>query len=116
MKTGTIGKTLQQLMEDKGISVKELSAATKVPEQTLYSMLKKTTNQTNIDTLLTLAVFFNKDIKVFFGVEKYKEPVVLSKEETILLKNYRLLNRFGKTRLEEEAVDLITQAKYIQTH
>lgn len=102
LKTGeeaAVARVLKILMERKELSVPELSERTGIPKTTLYSMLKKQTNQADLDILKKLADFFGEDLSIFCGIEIYKPPIKLTKNESFLLAGFRGLNQTGQESL-----------------
>lgn len=112
-KQSIIGKTLETLIKNSDKTVREIAREMHISEQTLYSMEKQTTNRIDLDLLKSIADYFHKDISVFFGYEKYQEPIILNREEEQLLSRYRKMNKYGKTRLEEYSIDLVGNKKYL---
>lgn len=113
-KRSVIGKTLETLIKNSGKTVRDIAKEMHINEQTLYSMEKQTTNRVDLELLKTVADYFHKDINVFFGYEQYREPVKLSREEEQMLSRYRRMNKFGKARMEEYAMDLSQNEKYLE--
>ena len=102
LKTGeeaAVARALKILMDRKELSVPELSDRTKIPKTTLYSMLKKQTNQADLDILKKLSDFFGEDVSIFCGIENYKPPLKLTKDESVLLAGFRGLNQNGQESL-----------------
>lgn len=112
-KQSIIGKTLETLIKNSDKTVREIAREMNISEQTLYSMEKQTTNRIDLDLLKSIADYFHKDISIFFGYEKYQEPIILNREEEQLLFRYRKMNKYGKTRLEEYSIDLVGNKKYL---
>ena len=106
MEQASVAKTLSTLLEQKKLSVAELSERTGIPRTTLYSMSKKSTNQVDLGHLKRLADFFGENISIFCGLEDYEPPIRLSDEERLVLTIYRSLNAAGKKRLADYADEL----------
>ena len=98
MEQASVAKTLSALLEQKKLSVAELSERTGIPRTTLYSMSKKSTNQVDLGHLKRLADFFGENISIFCGLEDYEPPLRLSDEERLVLTIYRSLNAAGKKK------------------
>ena len=106
MEQASVAKTLSALLEQKKLSVAELSERTGIPRTTLYSMSKKSTNQVDLGHLKRLADFFGENISIFCGLEDYEPPLRLSDEERLVLTIYRSRNAAGKKRLSDYAEEL----------
>lgn len=102
-----VARTLKTMMDKKGLAVGELSVRTGIPKTTLYSMLKKQTNQADLDILKKLADFFGEDISIFCGIESYQPPIRLSPDESYLLASFRGLNKKGQESLRDY-MDVLT--------
>ena len=100
MEETTVAKTLKYLMDKRHLSVAELSVQTGIPKSTLYSMVKKQTNQADLSILKTLADFFGEDVSIFCGLDHYKPPIKLANDEQILLTIFRTLNKTGQESLK----------------
>ena len=106
MEEPTVAKTLRYLIEQKETSVPEISVALGIPRTTLYSMVKKQTDQVDLKTLKAVADYFQVDLSIFCGLENYKEPVELDEHEREILTIFRTLNETGKHRLLEYTREL----------
>lgn len=100
MEEAAVAQTLKYLMDQRGLSVAELSVRTGIPKSTLYSMVKKQTNQADLEILKTLADFFGEDVSIFCGIKEYKPPIKLEKDEKKLLSIFRTLNKTGQDSLK----------------
>ena len=112
MEEQSIAKALKYLMERDRTSVSAVSAATGIPAQTLYSTLAKKTNQADLGTLEKLAEHFGVGLEIFCGVEKYKPPLQLGKDEQTVIDVIRGLNEKGQLRLYEYAMELKANPMY----
>lgn len=114
MRQDAVAEALKSLMDKREMSVPDLSIRTGIPKSTLYSMLKKQTNQVNLECLKKLADEFGEDISIFCGIEEYQPPIKLSDEERILLTIFRKLNSSGKERFSQYARDLGDNEKMLK--
>lgn len=114
MKQDAIAETLKTLMAKREMSVPDLSMRTGIPRSTLYSMLKKQTNQADLEYLKKLADEFGEDISIFCGIEEYQPPIKLSEEERILLTIFRKLNSNGRERFSQYARELGDNTKMLK--
>ena len=112
MREDAVSSTLKALLKKNGTTIAELSAATKIPAPTLYSMQSKRTNTANLDHLRRIAEFFHEDIHVFFGEEDYQKPIELSDRERVLLTLCRKMNDKGQQRVLDYAEDISVNRKY----
>lgn len=124
MKKEGIGAVLQAQMEKQGITATQLAEATRIPKQTIYSMLKKTTFQVDILNLKKVMDYLEIDILIFFSFDlkindNKKAPYILipspvsqDKEERAILSDYRKLNRSGKKKTQEYLGDLASHPGY----
>lgn len=74
MKKHKLAKVLKALLEDREISARELSRATKVPQATITSFLSgRSSNKP--EHLLAIAEYFNVSLEfLLFGIERHQEP------------------------------------------
>lgn len=124
MKKRGIETVLQIEMKKQKVTVPELVQATRIPRQTIYSMLKKTTFQVDIINLKKILDYLEVNISIFFELENYQESIRQYKsgkdkqqipqdeEERTILSSYQKLNRYGKNKIQEYLGDLAGHPKY----
>ena len=89
-----IGKILQEILNEKGIKVSELSRLINVSDQTLYSIIKRDNMKIDFEILLKICSALNVDIERFYCdyVEERgnnKKIFDLTDEEIEIIKQYR---------------------------
>ena len=109
----TVAKALKHLIEQERQPVTAVAAAVGLPQQTLYTMLSKTTNQVDLKKLEKIANYYGVELNYFCGFENYKPPIKLSKDEEVMLRLVRSLNSAGQKRLFEYAQELQDNTKYV---
>ena len=86
-----IGKTLQMLLDKKGINVNELATMIDVSNQTLYSIIKRDNTKIDIQILIKICDALNVSPEYFYReYSKDKEMLILSEHEKMLVRAYRL--------------------------
>ncbi len=99
-----IGNILKQILEEKNISVSELSKKTNINIQTLYSIIKRNNTKVDIAILLKICDVLNVDIERFYGdyiKEKSNRNIVLSTDEIEIIITYRKLTEDGKNKVKD---------------
>lgn len=99
-----IGSKLKTVLQEQNIKVNELARKTGISAQTLYSLIKRDTNNLNVDVLLTICDALDVPIEVFLDVSK--SSLSPTAEELLLIKRYRSLDAHG-----QELVKLILSAE-----
>lgn len=89
-----IGSILKQLLEQRGMSVKELSRRTGVSPQTLYSLIKRDSMKIDFDVLLKLCRALDAPVSAFYGGADDGESLSLA--ERGLVSRYRRLDEHGQ--------------------
>lgn len=86
-----IGKTLQNLLEQKNINVNELSKMINVSNQTLYSIIKRDNMKIDFEVLIKICKALNVSIEYFYSDYKdsINNQIVLSNHEIDLINAYR---------------------------
>ena len=86
-----IGKTLQHLLDEKGINVNELSKMINVSNQTLYSIIKRDNMKIDFEVLLKICSALNVSVEYFYS--DYNNSInsnfLLTDTEKELVKAYR---------------------------
>lgn len=85
-----IGKTLQLLLDEKGINVNELASIIDVSNQTLYSIIKRDNTKIDIQVLIKICEALNVSPEYFYK-EYYndKDVLILTDHEKQLVRAYR---------------------------
>lgn len=114
-----IGSTLRDILDEKKISVSELSRMSDIPAQTLYSIIKRDNAKIKFDLLLHLCEVLQTPISRFFPNQTATDDPALSSEEQELLRIYRELDSHGRhiirVVLLEEAERLKSQPQSAQS-
>ena len=108
----TVAKALKHLIEQGKQPVSAVATAVGLPQQTLYTLLSKTTNQVDLKKLEKIANYYGVELSYFCGYENYKPPIKLSKDEDALLKLLRSLNSAGQEKVFQYANDLLDNPKF----
>ncbi len=110
-----IGSTLREVLDEKKISVSELSRLAGVPAQTLYSIIKRDSMKISFELLLHLCQALQVPIDRFFPRQPETDEFRPSPEEQELLRVYRELDNHGRHMirmvLQEEAARLKSQSQ-----
>jgi phage repressor protein C with HTH and peptisase S24 domain/DNA-binding Xre family transcriptional regulator len=97
-----IGSTLKDLLGKRGMTVPQLSRATGVSAQTLYSIIKRDSMKIDFDVLLKLCQALDVPVESFYGAGA---PTQLpSSDEWSLIGKYRRLDDHGK-KLTNAVID-----------
>lgn len=85
-----IGKTLQLLLDEKGINVNELASKIDVSNQTLYSIIKRDNTKIDIQILIKICEALNVSPEVFYReYSQDRDMLILSDHEKQLVRAYR---------------------------
>lgn len=83
-----IGKTLQNLLDEKNINVNELSKMIGVSNQTLYSIIKRDNMKIDFEVLLKICRALNVSVEYFYkdyeGYDKINKPADNSRLNNII--------------------------------
>lgn len=87
-----IGKKLSELLMRRKINTNELATALNAPPMTIYNLIKRDGNKTDIDLLIKLSNYLCVPIE-YFGSEPLSTPdnFKCSENEKIIIKKLRLL-------------------------
>ena len=92
-----VGSILQQLLQERQLSVRELSRLAQVPAQTLYSIIKRDSVKVNPELLQRLSQALQVPVQRFYPALDEPAPVPHpSEEEWELLHRYRNLDAPGR--------------------
>lgn len=78
-----IGKQLNRILLDKGLTVAEVARETGINPQTLYAIIKRDNDKVDAEILRDLVIFFNIDIYELLGFEPVEEGFDKSLPATI---------------------------------
>lgn len=92
-----IGATLKRILIERGTNVNELSRATGVPAQTLYSVIRRDSMKIDFDVLLQICGALEVPVEVFY---EGHGPALPSAQEWDMVSRWRRLDSHGK-RLTE---------------
>lgn len=86
-----IGKTLQNLLDEKGINVNELSKMINVSNQTLYSIIKRDNMKIDFEVLLKICKALNVSVEYFYSdyTNTMQTQFLLDEQEKELITAYR---------------------------
>lgn len=86
-----IGKTLQNLLDEKGINVNELSKMINVSNQTLYSIIKRDNMKIDFEVLLKICKALNVSVEYFYSdyTNTIRTQFLLDEQEKELITAYR---------------------------
>ncbi len=94
----TVSGVFRYLIDRSGRTITQISADTKIPEKTLYSLSIRTSKKADMKMLRTLADYFGEDLDIFCGLEHYQKKS-LSHEEEMLLQQYNTLTDDAKLQV-----------------
>lgn len=110
-----LGSRLKQILEEKKISPADLANMSNVPQQTIYSLIRRDGNKIEIDYLIQISKALKINVDVFSSeflnkekeirIDTYKEK--LSSQDQNVLFCYHLLEGESK-----ETVDFIFKKAY----
>ena len=64
-----IGSRLKQILEERGMTVSQLSRESGVPAQTLYAMINRDSNKADMDIMAKMLLALDMDLMEFLGLE-----------------------------------------------
>lgn len=108
-----IARTIRFLMGRDEVNVHQLSVKTAIPASTLYAMLKKNSNEADIQHLKRIADTFGESISIFCGLDEYERPVEMTVDERRILSYYRQMNDEGRRRLLEYSIEVGENPRYV---
>lgn len=99
-----IGKTLQNLLDEKGINVNELSKMINVSNQTLYSIIKRDNMKIDFEVLLKICKALNVSVEYFYSdyTNTMQAQFLLDEQEKELITAYR-----NKPKMQEAVNTLL---------
>ena len=66
-----IGSRLKQILEERGMTVSQLSRESGVPAQTLYAMINRDSNKADMDIMAKMLLALDMDLMEFLGLEAH---------------------------------------------
>lgn len=121
------GKRLELVLEERAMSVVELSRLTKIPASTIYSIIDRDTNSVGIDKVKKIekalkatpgGVLYN----MLYGIEPGEEEISTRQQDFFTMSDdnrqfcldekYDLLNTKGQVKVIEYAEDLTKIPEY----
>lgn len=106
VKTECVSEAFRYLLEQKNMTVTEVSKATGLPAASLYNISSRHCDRADMRILKVLADYFQEDLSIFCGIEFYTRPKELGKQEQEILKFYRKLNPDAKKRAYDTLSDI----------
>lgn len=100
-----IGDKLQKLLEERRMNVSEVSAATGVNINTIYSIIRRNSKKASIDDLIKIAHYLGVTADYFCDNEPDEEQYKLPGNE--LLRKFSCLDSYGK-----EVVEAVINIEY----
>ena len=88
-----IGRTLQEILNEKGTNVNELAKKIDVSPQTLYSIIKRDNMKADIDVLIKICIVLDVNMERFYG--SYKDEYLTTRTQSDpdeILKTYYSLD------------------------
>lgn len=92
----TVSDVFRYLVSRSGKSIPQIASATKLPEDTLYSLHIRNSRKADMKMLKTLADYFGEDISIFCGTAAYQAKPRLTPEQEHLLHEYDTLTDSAK--------------------
>ncbi|MDO4816057.1 MAG: S24 family peptidase [Bacillota bacterium] len=116
------GSTLKEILKQSGITVSELARRVDVPQQTLYSMVKRDNQKVDFDLMMRICSELNVPLECM--CEGITSPAMPDAEEMNLVSRYRRLDESGRKltnlvidhelcRVESEVSEESTEMKII---
>jgi len=116
------GSKLKEILAQKGITVSELARRVDVPQQTLYSMVKRDNQKVDFDLMVKICTELNVPVESM--CEGINMPSMPDAEELELVSRYRNLDNSGRrlidlvldhelSRLDEQREEEETELKII---
>lgn len=108
-----IGKTLQEIIDEKGTNVNELAKKINVSPQTLYSIIKRDNMKADIDVLLKTCIVLDVSMDRFYG--SYKEEYLSKRtynDPDEILKEFYSLDRDDRIEIKGIIKYKLTAEKY----
>lgn len=93
-----IGKTLRDLLAKQRMPVSELARRVGVPQQTMYSIIRRDNMKIDFDVLLRICQELNVPLEVFYNTAS--APDAPDARELALLAKIRSLDRYGRNMTE----------------
>ena len=92
----TVSDVFRYLVKRSGHSIPQISEATKIPEDTLYSLHIRNSRKADMKMPKTLADYFGEDVSIFCGTADYQAKQRLTPEQERLLHEYDTLTEEAK--------------------
>ena len=94
-----IGKTLQNILNEKNVKVSELSRLIGVSDQTLYSIIKRDNMKIDFEVLLKICNALSVDVERFYSdyvMNEIKKSDTYTHQEQTIIEDFRKLNKEGR--------------------
>lgn len=95
----TVSDIFRYLVNRSGRSIPQISAATKIPEDTLYSLHIRNSRKADMKMLKILADYFEEDVSIFCGTAAYQARPRLTPEQEYLIHEYDTLTDSAKSEV-----------------
>lgn len=112
------GEIIKKRLHEKGVTVADLSRAINIPASTIYAMMRRDNEKINYGTAKQIAAFFNIPVEQFLlegasiDVSVESDNTQKNKNESTLLKSFRILNDSGQQVAIERVEELTEIPKY----
>lgn len=106
-----LGKRLKQILDEKGVTVKDFAAKIGVPATTLYSFIQRDSSTGKLDLLAKICQGLDIDLSDLFDFSSEKEIDPTSDEYKSDLEYVKSLSCFNDTTWNQDQIE--TFAKFI---
>lgn len=93
-------KILEEIMEEKGLKIKDVKNLTGIPDSTLRSIIERRSKNINLESAFKIARGLNVPIERLNGEKTNK--LNITNEELKLIENYRKLSAEGKEYINKD--------------
>ena len=108
-----IGRTLQEILNEKGTNVNELAKKIDVSPQTLYSIIKRDNMKADIDVLIKTCIVLDVNMERFYG--SYKDEYLATRTQSDpdeILRTYYSLDMEDRLEVRGIIKYKLTDKKY----
>lgn len=113
------GKKLLEILNSRKISVYQLSKETSIPSTTLHAIIKRDSNNVNMDTIQKIADYLGMSVDDLLGFNTKRmvadgKKLLEDSKEALLVSKYRELNSDGKSEAIKRVDELTEIKKYTE--
>lgn len=102
-----IGKTLQDILDEKDMNVNELSKLINVSNQTLYSIIKRDNMKVDLDILIKICKVLN------VSIERFYSDYISINENQLLSEDEKKLNAKFNSLSKDKQIELLNYLDYL---